>query len=99
MKFKITDFIFTDKTKAWEPLIDKNKNPFFMLHLEVKEIDNSIIQANQFWKWISKFYVTDESEKLQQKIKVGETYDIEYSQTGIYKNIVSIRDLQWNIII
>ena len=99
MKFKVKDFIFTDKTKAWKELINKAWDKFFMLHLEVQEVDDAIIQANEHGKWISKYYTTDESKKLSEKIKIGQIYIIEYSQSWIYKNIVSIMDLEGKIII
>jgi len=99
MKFIVRDIIFTDRTKAGQPLINKNKEKFFMLHLEVKEVGDSVIQSNEHGKWISKYYITDEWDKLKDQIKIGETYLIEYSQSWIYKNVQSVRTISGNIII
>ena len=99
MLFKIESIVFTDISKEGQPLINRVGQPFFMLHLEVSEWPWASIEANEHWKIISKYYVTNESDKLLSQIKVWETYNIEYSVSWIYKNVISVRDLNNNIII
>ena len=99
MKFKIKNIIFTDKTKDGKELINKNWEWFFMLHIEVIEDWESSIKANKFGKWISKYFNENKWDELKQKIKIWNIYNIEYKESWIYKNIVSIRDNDNNIII
>lgn len=86
MKLKIKQVIFTDKTKDWKPL-ERNWKWFFMFHIQLED-----------WKWISKFYSKRESDP-SSKIKVWEEYDILYKVNWDYLNLVSILDLNWNIIL
>jgi len=98
MKFWIKDIIFTDQTKAGKPLM-KNWEPFFMLHLEVVEKEESTVTYNEHWKWISRFYTTDKWDDIKSKIKIWSIYEIEYKQSWIYKNLISVKDLEGNIIL
>jgi len=99
MNFKIKDIIFTNQTKDGKELKRKNWDLFFMLHLEVEEVGDDKLEWNKHWKWISKFYNEDKWDSIKQKIKVWELYKIEYRQSWIYKNIISVRDKDDNIII
>lgn len=82
MKCIVNKIIFTNKSKDWKELI-KNWKWFYMLHFEVT------IEWKQIW--ISKFYSNNDDEQmLLDKIKVWEEYDIEYKESWIYKNIVSL---------
>lgn len=99
MKFTIKEVIFTDKTKEWKELLNWRNQKFFMLHLIVEEAEKDLnITWNKFWKVISKYYTTDESVKIKQKLKAWQVYHMEIKESWIYKNIVSIMDLKWNII-
>lgn len=86
MKLKIKQVIFTDKTKDWKPL-ERNWKWFFMFHIQLED-----------WKWMSKFYSRKEYDP-SSKIKVWEEYDILYKVNWDYLNLVSILDLNWNIIL
>ena len=100
MYFEIKQIIFTDETKDGKKLVSqKTKEPFFMLHLEVIEWDKASIESNQHGKWISKYYTEDKWNSIKEKIKVWNLYNIEYKVSWIYKNIVSVRDKDNNIII
>lgn len=101
MKLWIKDIIFTDRTKDDKPLIDKNQNSFFMLHIEISnEWVKQKVQPNEHWVWISKYYSDDkDKDMLIEKIKVWEIYNIEYKQSWQWKNLISLRDKDWNIII
>jgi len=99
MYFEIKQIIFTDETKDWKKLVDKNWNNFYMLHLEVIEWDKAFIKENEHWKWISKYYSEDKWNEIKEKIKVWKVYNIEYKQSWIYKNIVSVKDNNNNILI
>lgn len=94
MKFKLLESIFTDKSKEWEPLINRTWQPFFMLHLRViwlEETDKEL--------WVSKYYTRDESLKLKEKLIDGKIYSIEVRQSWIYFNIQNVMNDQNEIII
>lgn len=86
MKSKIKQIIFTDKKQDWTPL-KRNGVWFFMLHLQLED-----------WKWISKFYNKSESNPTS-KIEVNKEYEIVLKQNWEYYNLISLSDLNWNIII
>jgi hypothetical protein len=84
MKCIINEIIFTNKSKDWKDLI-KNWKWFYMLHLNVT------IEWEQMW--ISKFYSNNNDEQmLLDKIEVWKEYNIEYKESWIYKNIISLTD-------
>lgn len=87
---KIKEIIFTDKRKDWNDLVSpKTWGKFFMLHLKLEDD-----------KWVSKYYVDDSKKNmLLDKIKVWESYNIDYKETWLYRNIIQLEDTKWNIII
>lgn len=94
MKYRVIEMIFTDKTKAWKELVNKNGWHFWMLHIKVQWLEKTDPEI-----FVSKYYTTDEGDKLKEKIKVWEVYHIEVRQSWEYYNIKNIMDLEGTIII
>ena len=94
MKFKILEFIFTDKSKDWKPLINRTWSPFFMLHLRVIGLEDTDKEL-----WVSKYYTQDEHLKLEKTLIEGDIYTIEVRQSWIYFNIQNILNDKNEVII
>lgn len=85
MVLKINEIIFTNISKEWKPYI-KNGKWFNMLHINTEE-----------W-WMSKYYSIDSKNPLIN-LDLNKQYDITFSTNWSFKNLISIKDLNWNIII
>lgn len=86
MRTKFKSIMFTDKRQDGEPY-RRGGASFFMLHLLCED-----------GKWVSRFYRKIE-ENPTTKIELNKEYELEYVQKGDYYNIVSLKTIDWNIII
>jgi hypothetical protein len=85
MILKINEVIFTNISKEWKPYM-RNGKWFNMLHINTEE-----------W-WMSKYYKLELKNPLVN-LDLNKQYDISFSTNWSFKNLMSIKDLNWNIII
>lgn len=77
MKTTIKQAIVATQSKEWKPYVNKNGEPFKMLHIELED-----------WRRASKYFNFNDATPT---LEGGKEYDVELVQNGQYYNIASIR--------
>ena len=104
MKMKILKVIFTNKKLDWSDLKKRNWDELWALHLEVEDIKEegkeSQVQTNEYWKIVSRFFDTNDKEQfIKDNIIVWRVYDLNFSYSWQWKNLINIKTLEGKLIV